>query len=345
MQTIRPSATGGTAMVRPAERWLVIGAGGQVGGALCEALGGRAMESRRGGPWGIDLGELAAVPDLAGMLLDRAAPDVIVVASAMTNVDACEDEQDAAWSINARAPAILAAAAACRGTQVVLLSTDYVFDGTGGPYDETGRPNPISAYGRTKLAGEDAVLSADPSNLVVRTTVVYGPEEQGRNFAYRLARELTHGRPLAVPVDQVGTPTYNRDLAERLIEAVRGGRGGIVHVAGSECLSRSAFARRLAARVGLDPELIRDVTTRDLRQKACRPLNAGLCSLWPGRHRSVEQAADDWRSHPRGRSWPDPASAPMPAKMPAPGPATASTTMPTTTPTPVPGRKGATCRR
>lgn len=331
-------------MVSQADRWLVIGAGGQVGGALCEVLCGQAVESRRSGPWGLDLSDVVAEPDLAASLLDRVAPEVVVVASAMTNVEACEDELDAAWRINAHAPAVLAAAAARRRTKVVFLSTDYVFDGTDGPYDETRRPNPISAYGRTKLAGEDAVLSSDPSNLVVRTTVVYGPEEQGRNFAYRLARDLSQGRLLPVPADQVGTPTYNRDLAERLIEAVRDGAEGIVHVTGGERLGRSVFARRLAARAGLNPDLIRDVKTLELGQKARRPLDAGLCSLRPGRYRSVEQAADDWRLHPRGLPWPAPRPAALPARTPVVTPRT-STTVHTTTTAPVPAREGATCPR
>jgi dTDP-4-dehydrorhamnose reductase len=135
---------------------------------------------------------------------------------------------------------------------------------------------------------------------VVRTTVVYGPEAHGRNFAYQLATRLGRGEPMRVPEDQVSSPTYNRDLAEGLVALVDAGVTGVVHVAGPEILDRATFARRLAAGMGLDPGLVVPVPTAALGQVAPRPLDAGLRTnrlrtLVPGlAPRGVDAAVADW---------------------------------------------------
>jgi dTDP-4-dehydrorhamnose reductase len=158
----------------------------------------------------------------------------------------------------------------------VYLSTEYVFDGRDGPYDEQRPITPISAYGRSKAEGEAAVLDADPAALLVRTTVVFGPEAHGRNFAYQLATRLGRGEAMPVPADQVSSPTYNRDLAAAVVGLLDGGHAGVVNVAGPEILDRAAFARRLATAMGLDPGLVVPKTTAELGQEAPRPLDAGL---------------------------------------------------------------------
>jgi dTDP-4-dehydrorhamnose reductase len=151
-----------------------------------------------------------------------------------------------------------------------------VFDGRGGPYDEERPLHPLSAYGRSKAEGEAAVREADPTALVVRTTVVYGPEAHGRNFAYQLATRLGRGEPMPVPADQVSSPTYNRDLAAALVRLLDGGVSGVLNVAGPEVVDRADFARRLAVAMGLDPSLVVPRTTAELGQVAPRPLDAGL---------------------------------------------------------------------
>ena len=172
--------------------WLVVGGTGQVGGALLRLLGPRAISAGRSpaNPCLVDLEQLAEEPGQADRLMAEARPRTVVIAAAATNVDRCESEPAMANAVNATAPAALARAAHRIGAKTVFVSTEYVFDGEAGPYDEDAEPRPLSVYGSSKAAGEQAVLSADPDAIVVRTTVVYGPERQGRNFAYRLAGHL-----------------------------------------------------------------------------------------------------------------------------------------------------------
>jgi dTDP-4-dehydrorhamnose reductase len=260
-------------------RVLVVGAGGQVGGALCAALGERAVGTWRTPPpegLAADLEELAARPDLAAALIARAGADAVVVAAGMTWVDGCERQPELAAAVNRDGPAALAGAAAGAGARTVYLSTEYVFDGHDGPYDERRPITPISVYGQSKAEGEAAVLEADPAALLVRTTVVFGPEGHGRNFAYQLATRLGRGEPMTVPADQVSSPTYNRDLAAAVVGLLDAGTRGVVNVAGPEILDRAAFARRLATAMGLDPGLVVPKTTAELGQEAARPLDAGL---------------------------------------------------------------------
>jgi dTDP-4-dehydrorhamnose reductase len=293
---------------------LVIGAAGQVGGALLEALDARGERAvgtvSRVARAGCDVFDLAAAgddPSIARDLLARHRPAVVLIAAGLTHVDRCEDEPDLARRINRDGPAALAAAARGLGARTVYYSTEYVFDGAGGPYREDDPPAAVSVYGESKLAGELAVAAADPDALILRTTVVYGPEQQGKNFCYQLAARLGAGERMRVPDDQVSTPTYNRDLAAATLALLDRGSGGVVHVAGPDCIDRATFARRVAARVGLDPSRIDAVPTSSLGQRARRPLRAGLAT---GRLealglalRGVEAAVDHWLAHPGGRPW------------------------------------------
>ena len=291
--------------------WLVVGGTGQVGGALLRLLGPRAISAGRSpaNPCLVDLEQLAEEPGQADRLMAEARPRTVVIAAAATNVDRCESEPAMANAVNATAPAALARAAHRIGAKTVFVSTEYVFDGEAGPYDEDAEPRPLSVYGSSKAAGEQAVLSADPDAIVVRTTVVYGPERQGRNFAYRLAGHLRAGKVLRVPSDQISTPTYNRDLATALVQLAQSSLRGIVHVAGPCLLGRDGFAVEVAREAGLDGTLIESVKTASLSQVARRPLRAGLISRraneW-GSHpvRGTAAAVADWRGDTYGLPWP-----------------------------------------
>ena len=192
----------------------------------------------------------------------------------------------------------------------MYYSTEYIFDGGDGPYSETDTAQPISAYGLSKLEGERAILESDPQALVLRTTVVYGPEGEQKNFAYQLAARLGAGERMRVPDDQVSTPTYNRDLAETSVCLVEAGAAGVFHVTGTERLNRFEFAQRFARAAGLDESLLDPVPTSELGQRARRPLTAGLkidklLDTLPGlRMRTVEEAISHWLRHPRGKPWP-----------------------------------------
>lgn len=286
---------------------LVIGAAGQVGGALMERLGdqvaaGTYFRAPFSGGYRFELGRSDAET-----LVASTGPDVVFIAAGMTHVDACETKAREAFRINRDGPAALAAAAREAGARTVYFSTEYVFDGRNGPYGEDDEPNPLSVYGKSKLAGERAVLEADPDALVLRTTVVFGPEEQGKNFVYRLVSHLREGSPIPVPRDQVSSPTYNRDLASAAVALVLNGASGVLNVVGPETMSRLEFAERVAQALGLDPAPIKPVDTGFLGAgSAPRPLRAGLKTKRLAARglglRSVELAMRDWIERPRGKA-------------------------------------------
>ncbi len=263
---------------------LVVGATGQVGLQMLKALGmrGRGVlptaRAAKAGWVQLDLGELGSEAQAAAML-DEHVLDAVLCVGGMTHVDGCESEPDLAYRVNARGPAVLAAYAQRRGLPFVFFSTDYVFDGlreNHGPYGEDAPPNPLSVYGRTKLMGEREVLAAHPDSLVVRTTVVYGPDDRQKNYLYSLMRNLATGTTMRVPQDQISTPTYNRDLAQTTLDLVDAGASGVFHVAGPELMDRLEFAQRIAATLGLDGSLLQGMSTAELGQPAPRPLWSGL---------------------------------------------------------------------
>lgn len=258
---------------------LVIGASGQVGRNTFAALGAAGWDTVGTyasrpveGLVRLDLGDEAAIRDL----VEAARPDLVVLSSALTNVDRCEDEPELARRLNARAPEVVAAAARQAGARVVYLSTEYVFDGTTGPYGEDDAVSPPCVYGATKLLGERAVLAADPRNLALRTTVVFSHHPGDKNFAMQLLARLGAGERMKVPADQVSSPTWAPDLAAALVTLAARGASGVLNVAGPDVLSRIDLARRAARALRLDEGLLDPVTTAALGQKARRPLQAGL---------------------------------------------------------------------
>jgi dTDP-4-dehydrorhamnose reductase len=283
----------------------VIGGSGQIGGWLLRELaarGHRAVGTYATVPFPglvpLDASDLAAA---AGWVRGQGA-DVVFYPAGFTWVDGCERDPAKARASNLEQPLNAARAALETGGRFVYLSTDYVFDGEAGPYDESAAPNPLSAYGRSKLEAEQALVDElGDSVLIVRTTWVYGPERQGKNFAYQLAKALGTRNPLPCPSDQVSTPSYGPDVARAVVGLVEAGRSGLVHVAGPDLLDRAAFALTLAGAFGLDPGLIVPRTTAELGQGAPRPLNSGLLTprldAWlPGVMRPLEACLLDFRA-------------------------------------------------
>jgi dTDP-4-dehydrorhamnose reductase len=212
-------------------------------------------------------------------VLDAHALEAIYCVGGMTHVDGCEAAPELAWRTNAEGPGVLAQYARQRGVPYVFFSSEYVFDGAAndpGPYAEEDRTNPLSVYGKTKLEGEQRVLAAHDGALVLRTTVVYGPDPREMNYLYALLRNLSAGKTMRVPEDQLSTPTYNRDLIAAALGLVDAGASGVFHVAGPELLGRLAFARQIAKTLGLDASLLEGAKTAALAQPAPRPLAAGL---------------------------------------------------------------------
>lgn len=260
-------------------RALVIGASGQVGAALLGALARRGHEAvgtyaRHPAPG------LAPLDLTDGATVERtiaaARPDWTFCAGALTAVDYCEEHPEEALAINRDGVLAAARAAQRAGAGFVFFSTEYVFDGLSGPYSEEDPANPLSQYGRSKWEGERAVLAEAWRALVVRTTVVYGPDRREKNFVYQLIRACRSGQGMRIPSDQVSSPTYNVDLAAATVELCERDLRGVYHLAGDGVLDRFAFAR-LACRVfGLDDSRLTPVTTAALGQKAPRPLRGGL---------------------------------------------------------------------
>ncbi len=212
-------------------RWLITGANGQLGTDLQRVLADRpeaqvtALGSRD-----LDITQSAAVQAVVA----EVRPDVIVNAAAYTAVDAAEEDEDAAYLVNAAGPGILAAAAARAGARLIHVSTDYVFAGDGErPYEVDDPTGPKGAYGRTKLAGEVAVRELHPDDsYVVRTAWVYGAT--GANFVKTMARLERDRETVSVVDDQRGSPTWSADLARALVElAGSDAPAGIYHCTNS----------------------------------------------------------------------------------------------------------------
>jgi dTDP-4-dehydrorhamnose reductase len=214
-------------------RWVVTGAGGQVGRGLVEQLraSSRHAVAAAFARADLDVTDAGAV-DRVLAAVPGGPPDVVANAAAMTHVDRCESERDAAFAANAVAPGLLAAWCRGAGAQLVHYSTDYVFDGRATqPYREDDATHPQSVYGHTKLEGERRVFASLPGAIVVRTAWVFGP---GRNFVrtmvHAAARSAAEGGPgLRVVDDQRGSPTYSADVAAASIALVESGGSGLYH--------------------------------------------------------------------------------------------------------------------
>lgn len=207
-------------------------------------------------------------------------PDVIINAAAFTNVDLCETERETAWKINVKGVEYLSESARLIDAHLIHISTDYVFDGSNGPYTEDAKPHPISYYGRTKLASENALRLHGAMSTVIRTNVLYGPVIYGRpDFVRWVVNSLREGKNIRIVTDQINNPTFIDDLVQAIDRAAGYKRQGIFHVGGAEFLSRYEFTRLIARFFALDEQLIAPIETRELNQPAPRPLKSGLITF------------------------------------------------------------------
>jgi dTDP-4-dehydrorhamnose reductase len=261
-------------------RCLIIGASGQVGGQLasrCRAeklpwLGTAFRNVRFGLHW-LDLREHAAVFELVRDF----RPDVVFLPAAMTHVDGAEKWPDECRAINEIGTEAVARAVRDADATLVFFSTEHIFPEMAQPYHEDDPLAPVSVYARSKAEAERRIRELLPErHLILRTSWVYGPEEQGKNFVYRAVRTLRAGQPLVVPDDQCGQPTYSPDLARAALDLVRDGHRGTFHVVGPAHLSRLEFARLIATIFELDAGRIVGRPTADLAQAAPRPLRVCL---------------------------------------------------------------------
>jgi dTDP-4-dehydrorhamnose reductase len=211
--------------------------------------------------------------------LEKRSVDWVVNTAAFTNVDACETRREDCWQINVLAVKALAEVARTTGTRVLQVSSDYVFDGTAGPYAEDDEPAPLGFYGRSKLASEVVLRETGAEYVIVRTNVLYGHAPGVRpNFVHWVLQQLERGVPFRVVSDQVGNPTLADDLAQAIWTLVASEARGTYHLGGSDLLDRRTFALAVAEVFGFPQDLIGEISTAELRQAAPRPLRSGL--LW-----------------------------------------------------------------
>ncbi|HKY22403.1 MAG TPA: lipopolysaccharide biosynthesis protein RfbH [Vicinamibacterales bacterium] len=257
---------------------LVIGASGLLGSALVHALERAGIQVH---------GTYHSQPTIDGESLDLTdehavrecltalRPEVIFLpTNTKGGVDYCEDHPGAARALIVDGTRHVLASAPT-GARVVFYSSDYVFDGRGGPYTEDAPPSPINEYGRAKLDGENLVRAAG-RHIIIRTTAVFGWNGRSRNFAMQVWKRLQTGGPLPVPDDQWCNPTLAEYLAEASVRLVQMEFHGTVNVAGRDRMARSTLGERLARAMALDPRLLEPVPTSALKQRALRPLDAGL---------------------------------------------------------------------
>lgn len=204
-------------------------------------------------------------------------PHFVVNCAAFTDVDGAEDNRKIARKVNATAVKKMVQVLRRVDSKFVQISTDYIFNGTNGPYRENSRPNPVNYYGQTKWEAENAIKASGIDYLIFRTNVLYGVADKvGQNFVLWVLQSLGDEKEIHVVDDQINNPTLANGLAEGILLGCVMNARGVYHYAGTELVSRYEFAYRIAEHFGLSTELIHPCTTAELQQTAPRPLQSGL---------------------------------------------------------------------
>ncbi len=268
---------------------MIIGSNGMLGQKLCEFY---ASKSAKVELLAASAEDSSFIPNIEYVKIDITkresvkdvvfdfVPDLVINAAAFTNVDQCETQRELSWKINVKGVEYLAECARILECRLIHISSDYVFDGKNGPYQEIDRPNPISYYGREKLAAENALRISGAMYSIVRTNVLYGPTKYGRaDFVKWVYDSLKNGKPIRIVNDQFNNPTLIEDLVDGINRIYAYRKEGIYHIGGAEFLQRYDFTLRIADFFQLDKSLITPITTAELQQPASRPLKSGLITL------------------------------------------------------------------
>ena len=260
-------------------RILITGAFGQLGHTLQSVLsrksnyelictGRKIKKGQEGIP--LDIRNQVALKEI----INTTVPDVLINLAAMTNVDACELNPKLAGEINVAG--LQHICDSFKG-KIIHLSTDYVFDGTSGPYKEDDPLNPISIYGKTKLASEHILLEKDIKNLVIRGNVLYDySPDTSASFLNWVVSSLKNNQEIKVVEDQFNNPTWTRSMSDIIELSIENDLEGIIHWGDSVHISRYEFAKLIAKKFSLNDSLIKPVLTSELNQPARRPLQSGL---------------------------------------------------------------------
>lgn len=240
-----------------ASGWRVVNADRQSGAAV------EGVEFRY-----LDIADEGAV----NTVVSDARPHAIIHCAAIGDVDQSERDPDLAWRVNVNGTANSARAAAQAGARLIFISTSTIFDGQSGRYREEDPPNPINAYGRTKVAAEHAVRVLCPPALIVRISMAYGyPRTGGASFLTRVEEKLRAGEPTDQPADEFRTPIDVLTCADALVELAGMDVDGVLHLGPRERISRYDFAVKVAQRCKADAALVRDSRAGALPGRAPRP--------------------------------------------------------------------------
>lgn len=249
---------------------LLIGAKGMLGHELAHRLKSRAHTAGLGRVtcWDVDELDISQRDDVLAKI-GALKPNVVINSAAYTDVDGCESNEAKALAVNGDGPGYLAEACKACGALLVHVSTDFVFDGAARqPYRPVDTPHPLSAYGRSKLAGERAITESGADHLIVRTSWLFGPH--GKNFVAAILARAESGESLRVVDDQTGRPTFAGDLADALLRLAERGARGILHFANSGSCSWHAFAMRIVALAGCEVP-VAAINSSELGRPAKRP--------------------------------------------------------------------------
>lgn len=211
-------------------------------------------------------------------LILKEQPDVVINSAAITNVDICEAEKEKCWAVNVDAVQYIADAVEQVGAHLIHLSTDFIFDGKEGPYKEGDQPNPLSYYGKSKLASEEILAASSCKWSIVRTVLVYGVGENlGRsNIVLWAIGALQNGAKLNVVNDQFRTPTLAEDLADGCWRIAKLGKAGVFNISGKDFMSILELVERIADYFGFSKESLNVISSTTLNQAAKRPPITGF---------------------------------------------------------------------
>jgi dTDP-4-dehydrorhamnose reductase len=266
---------------------LITGSRGQLGQELAEILPGRGHETVALSREELDVAD----PGSVERALEAHSPELVVNAGAYTNVDGCETETDLAYSVNALGPRNLAQVCERLGCELLHVSTNYVFDGEcERPYEPFDPPNPISAYGRTKLAGEEYVKHLTNRWYIVRSAGVYG---RGHNFVRTMLRVAAERDVLKVKDDEFISPTYARDLGEGIAKVLEAGRYGLYHLTNAGSCSWYEFTQEIFRLAEVEVEVV-PIPGSEYPLPAARPANGVLSSLGSFELRHWREALEDY---------------------------------------------------
>lgn len=205
-------------------------------------------------------------------------PEIIIHCGALTHVDYCEQHEDESYRLTVQSTQNILELARRHSAKIVFISTDYIFDGQNGPYDESAEANPISIYGRHKWDAEQLISQSELEHLILRITNVYGDEERGKNFVARIIDQAVKGQHLTLklPVDQYATPVNAADIARAIALLLKDEKTGVYNIASTDYMNRVQLALSV---LKYFPEATYDLypmTTEQMAPPAARPLQGGL---------------------------------------------------------------------